>query len=69
MILLLGSHVFWVVCGVVFRDVSEESTGQGKIPDGAGGGSGAVRGILTLPHSPSWVAAIRGQKLNAMHGV
>ena len=54
---------------VVFRDVSEESTGQGKIPDGAGGGSGAVRGILTLPHSPSWVAAIRGQKLNAMHGV
>lgn len=49
--------------------VSEESTGQGKIPVVVVGGSGVVRGILTLPHSPSWVAAIRGQKLNAMHCV
>lgn len=33
------------------------------------GGSCAVRGILTVPHSRSWVAAISGQKLNAVHGV
>ena len=64
----MGSHVFWDVCGLVFRDFSEESTGQGKVP-GGGGGSDAVRGILTVPHSPSLVAAISGQKLNAMHGV